>query len=259
MLGRSVMGASIDNNDPYYPFRNTADFLKNADITFANLENPIVKGCPRHVGGFKFCTTPEIADGLNFVGIDVVTLANNHTNNYGREGIEETKEYLTSKNINYVGQGNLVIKEVNETKFGFLGFDLVSNQFTFKDQELIASSDKLVDVLIVSPHWGTEYEALANRLQVTVAQKMVENGADLIIGHHPHWVQNNEMIGNTLVYYSLGNFIFDQMWSEETKKGLIVKMTFDPPTGETGAKLIKTEEFKTYIPKIGQPVLHEGV
>jgi poly-gamma-glutamate synthesis protein (capsule biosynthesis protein) len=259
MLGRSVMGAALDNNDSFYPFKNTADFLKNADITFANLENPIVKGCPRHVGGFKFCTTPEIADGLNFVGIDVVTLANNHTNNYGREGIEETKEYLTSKNINYVGQGNLVIKEVNETKFGFLGFDLVSNQFTFKDQELIASSDKLVDVLIVSPHWGTEYEALANRLQVTVAQKMVENGADLIIGHHPHWVQNNEMIGNTLVYYSLGNFIFDQMWSEETKKGLIVKMTFDPPTGETGAKLIKTEEFKTYIPKIGQPVLHEGV
>jgi poly-gamma-glutamate synthesis protein (capsule biosynthesis protein) len=86
---------------------------------------------------------------------------------------------------------------------------------------------------------------------------MVENGADLIIGHHPHWVQNSEMVGDTLVYYSLGNFIFDQMWSEETKKGLVVKMTFDPPTGETGARLIKTEEFRTYIPKIGQPIFVE--
>lgn len=254
MLGRSVMGASIDNNDPYYSFRNTADFLKNADITFANLENPIVKNCPRHVGGFKFCTTPEIADGLTFAGIDVVTLANNHTNNYGREGVEETKEYLTSKNINYVGQGNLVIKEINETKFGFLGFDYVTSQKTIEtDMNLIKESDSKVDVLIVSPHWGTEYKNIASGFQRGVAQQMVENGADLIIGHHPHWVQNNEMVGDTLVYYSLGNFIFDQMWSEETKKGLLLKITFE------GKDIIKTEEFKTYIPKIGQPVLQEGV
>lgn len=249
MLGRSVMGASIDNNDPYYPFRTTSDFLKNADITFANLENPIVRDCPRHVGGFKFCTTPEIADGLIFAGIDVVTLANNHTNNYGREGIEETKEYLTNKNINYVGQGNLVIKEINNTKFGFLGFDYVTTQKNIEaNLNLIKESNSKVDVLVVSPHWGTEYQSIASSVQRSVAEKMVENGADLIIGHHPHWVQNSEMIGDTLVYYSLGNFIFDQMWSEETKKGLLLKITFE------GKDIVKTEEFKTYIPKTGQPI-----
>lgn len=260
MLGRSVMGASIDNNDPYYPFRNTADFLKNADITFANLENPIVNDCPRHVGGFKFCTNYEIADGLNFAGIDVVTLANNHTSNYGQKGVAETKKYLSDIGIKSVGYSNLEIIEKNNITFGFLGFDYVTSQKNIEDDmNLIKESDSKVDVLIVSPHWGTEYKSIASSFQREVAKRMVENGADLIIGHHPHWVQNSEMIGDTTVYYSLGNFIFDQMWSEETKKGLLLKITFDPPNGETGAKIFKTEEFKTYIPKIGQPVLQEGV
>lgn len=254
MLGRSVMGAALDNNDPFYPFRKTADFLKSADITFSNLENPIVSDCLRHVGGFKFCTNYEIADGLNFAGIDIVTLANNHTSNYGKEGIEETKNYLTNKNINYVGQDNLVlnnnfvIKEINETKFGFLGFNYTFGYDNLDhDLALIARCNLAVDVCIVSPHWGTEYESIASRVQRKVAEKMVASGADIIIGHHPHWVQNSEMIDNTPVYYSLGNFIFDQMWSEETKKGLVVKMTFD------GKDLVKQEEFKTYISKIGQP------
>ena len=257
MLGRSVMGASLDSNDNLYPFRKTADFLKSADITFANLENPIVTNCPRHVGGFKFCTTPEIADGLVFAGIDIVTLGNNHTYNYGKEGFEETKKYLSQKGIKSVGYNNLEIIEKNlpaqagNIKFGFLGFDLVSNSFSASDQQLIANSNFLVDVLIVSNHWGDEYKAMANSVQRTVAEKMIENGADVIIGHHPHWVQNYEEIEGVPVYYSLGNFIFDQMWSEETKKGLVVKMTFEDK------KLIKSEEFKTYIPKIGQPIFLE--
>ncbi len=85
------------------------------------------------------------------------------------------------------------------------------------------------------------------------AHKMIENGADVIIGHHPHWVQNYEEINGKPVYYSLGNFIFDQAWSEETKKGLLLKITFE------GKDIINKEEFKTYTPKIGQPVLQDGV
>ncbi|EKE05044.1 MAG: hypothetical protein ACD_19C00426G0066 [uncultured bacterium] len=253
MLGRSVMGASLDKDDPYYSFRKTSDFLKNTDITFGNLENPIVEDCKRHVGGFKFCTTPEIAKSLTFSGFDIVTIANNHTNNYGKEGFEETKKYLNNDGVKSVGYGNLGIIEKNGTKFGFLGFDLVSNQFSASDQQLITDSDSLVDVLIIGPHWGTEYQAIANKLQITIAEQMVESGADVVIGHHPHWVQNYEEINGVPVYYSLGNFIFDQMWSEETKKGLVIKITFE------GKNIVKTEEFKTYIPLIGQPVFEKGV
>lgn len=250
MLGRSVMDASLDNNDSFYAFRSTADFLKDADITFGNLENPIVTGCQRHVGGFKFCTTPEIARGLSFAGFDVVTLANNHTNNYGKDGFEETKKYLNEIGIKSVGYNNLEIIEKNNIKFGFLGFDYVTSQKNIEvDLNLIKESDPKVDVLIISPHWGEEYKATANGFQTNLAKRMVDSGADLIIGHHPHWVQNNEEIDGKPVYYSLGNFIFDQMWSEETKKGLVVKITFE------GNSVIKREEYKTYIPKMGQPVL----
>lgn len=252
MLGRSVMGASLDNNDSLYAFRNTSDFLKNADITFANLENPIVTNCPRHVGGFKFCTTPEIAQGLNFAGIDVVSLANNHTYNYGKEGIEDTKKYLNQMGVKFVGVSNLEIVEKNGIKFGFLGFDYVTSQVNLnQDMDLIKTSDPQVDVLIVSPHWGVEYKAVANSFQTDLARRMVENGADLIIGHHPHWVQNDETVNNVPVYYSLGNFVFDQMWSEETKKGMLVKITFD------GKDIVKQEKFNTYTPKVGQPIIME--
>ncbi len=256
MLGRSVMGASLDANDPLYAFKNTTEFLKNSDITFVNLENPIVDNCQRHAGGFKFCTTTEIAKGLVVAGIDVVTLANNHTSNYGNQGIIETKKTLEGLGVKYVGLENLEIIEKNGIKFGFLGFNYTfTKENLASDLKLIEESNSKVDVLIVGNHWGEEYKDIANSFQTSAAKQMVENGADVIIGHHPHWVQNNEMIGSVPVYYSLGNFVFDQTWSEETKKGLLVKMTFDPPYGETGAKLVKTEEFKTYTPKIGQPII----
>lgn len=252
MLGRSVMGEAIDRNDYLYPFRNVQSFLADADITFGNLENAVIKNCPRqYKGSFSFCTTPEIAKGLQESGIDVVTLANNHSYNFGTDGFEETKKNLNDIGIKSVGWDNLEIIEKEGIKFGFLGFDYVTTQKNIEaDLNLIKESDSKVDVLVVSPHWGEEYKAVANNFQTSLAKRMVEYGADLIIGHHPHWVQNYEEVDGVPVYYSLGNFVFDQMWSEETKKGLVVKITFDD-----NKKIIKREEFKTYIPKIGQPVL----
>lgn len=250
MLGRSVMGEALDQNDPLYPFRKTADFLKDADVTFVNLENPIVKDCPRHKGGFKFCTTYDIAGGLNYSGVDIVTLANNHTENYGKSGFEETKSYLKENGLEYVGDGNLVIKEVDGVKFGFLGFNYTfSTTGLAKDLGVIKNSDSQVDILIVGNHWGQEYKNIANSFQVNAAHQMIDNGADVVIGHHPHWVQNFEEYNGKPIYYSLGNFVFDQMWSEETKKGLLVKMTFDK------TDVVDRQEFRTYIPKIGQPEL----
>jgi poly-gamma-glutamate synthesis protein (capsule biosynthesis protein) len=255
MLGRSVMGEVIDRNDYLYPFRNVQSFLTDADITFGNLENAVIKNCPRqYKGSFSFCTTPEIAKGLQESGVDIVTLANNHSYNFSVEGFEETKQILNGLDIKSVGWGNLEIIEKNGIKFGFLGFDYVTSKVNLdRDMDLIKTSDPKVDILIVSPHWGEEYKAVANSFQTNLAKRMVENGADLIIGHHPHWVQNYEEVDGVPVYYSLGNFIFDQMWSEETKKGLIVKITFSSPNEENRTQIIDREEYKTYIPKIGQP------
>ncbi len=247
MLGRSVMGASLDNNDSFYAFRHIRDVIENADITFSNMENAIIENCPRQgKGSFSFCTTPEIAKGLNFAGIDVVTLANNHSGNYGKKGLEETKKYLDDLGIKWVDGSNCVVIEKNETKFGFVGFNFIYKEFSKEDLELIKNCKQQSDTLVVGPHWGEEYKSIANNKQLAVAHAMIDSGADVIIGHHPHWVQNYEEIDGKPVYYSLGNFIFDQMWSEETKKGLIVKMTFQ------GKELVNREEFKTYIRNLGQ-------
>lgn len=250
MLGRSVMGESIDNNDNLYPFRKTADFLKKADITMVNLENPIVKDCARVSGGFKFCTSPDVAKGLSFSEIDIVSLSNNHSSNYGQSGLSETKKYLDELGIKYVDGSNLEIIEKNGIKFGFLAFDYtISKNNLDHDLELINTSDPQINILIVMPHWGEEYKDAANKFQVDTAHQMIENGADIIIGSHPHWVQNFEEYQGKPIYYSLGNFIFDQSWSEETKKGLVVKISFE------NTNLIKREEFKTYTPKKGQPII----
>lgn len=274
MLGRKVMIESIKQNDYKYPFLKVADFLKRADIVFINLENPIVSDCPIHEGGFTFCSPSESVEGLTNAGVDVVNLANNHSGNYGVEGIEKTSALLQENGIETTGLNNLVVMPVNDLNFGFLGFDYVfENQIYPKNIQLVTESKPKVDILIVAVHWGDEYTDLANSFQRQLAKNLIANGADVVVGHHPHWVQDAECFGqdgagewqvvkqiskadlengvvcplnSKPVFYSLGNFIFDQMWSEETKKGAIVELTFK------NTSLESMKEYNTYIGNWGQ-------
>jgi gamma-polyglutamate biosynthesis protein CapA len=250
MLGRSVNITSLEKSDPTYPFQKVAKELKEADITFINLENPIVTDCPRIPHGFTFCADPQMVKGLTYAGVDVASLANNHTLNYGKDGFSETKDYLTQAGIDYVGDHNLAIKSVKGTTFGFLGFDKAqqsSPELSIEEVQLIESSDKKVDILIIGMHWGVEYQDRALPGVQNLAKKLVELGADVVVGNHPHWIQNTERINGKPIFYSLGNFIFDQMWSEETRKGMAIKLTFD------GKEIIKEEKLPVYIREIGQP------
>lgn len=257
MLGRSVMTTSLDKNDPNYPFLKVADVLRSADLTVANLENPIIQNCPRKTSGLIFCTDPSLAMGLVYAGVDVVNLANNHTGNYGNAGIEETKGILDQKGIVWVDGSVLKIVEKGGIKFGLLGFErsqLANPELLSVEEQLIQESDKLVDVLIISIHWGVEYQDTALPGVQKLASRLVELGADVIHGHHPHWVQNIQYIKDPIslhtvpIYYSLGNFVFDQMWSEKTKQGLMIKLTLD----ESG-KFVKDEKVDVYIENVGQP------
>ena len=249
MLGRSVMTRSIRVNDFSYPFRKISPFLKSADLVYVNLEAPYFEGCPKIDTGMVFCADPKMVEGLVEAGIDIVNLENNHILNYGQAGLIQTKEVLTQKGIEPVGFGELAVKNVNGTKFGFLGFDFLSRRPTEKDYEVIKKGKGVVDVLIVGIHWGSEYQVKAGPVQREIAGKVVAAGADVISGHHPHWVQDMEYLDGKPVYYSLGNLVFDQMWSEKTRKGLLVTLTFE------GSKLMKEEKAQIYIDKIGQPEL----
>lgn len=270
MLGRNVMQTSLKNNDYSYPFERIGGISKNADVFFVNLENPVIKDCPQTSSGFKFCTAPQMLEGLKNAGINVVDLANNHILNYGSSGLSETEDYLRQEEILATGVGGLVIKQVGGLTLGFLGFDLTTSSLTEEELQLINNSDSKVDYLIIGVHWGEEYKAYANSYQKKWARRMVKEGADIIVGHHPHWVQNFECLkypeegslcaesnkssectcnglAGKPVYYSLGNLVFDQMWSEETKRGVIIKLEI----GQQG--IVGEERIDTYMKKTGQP------
>ncbi len=247
MLSRSVMTKSLKKNNSIYPFEHVAEELRKADIVFSNLEGPIVENCPYFDSGMKFCADPKMIEGLKYAGIDIVNLANNHIFNYGQEGFTQTKKHLELNEIKWVGDGNLVVIEKNGIKFGFLGFNFLEYKLQEKDLELIRNSKKEVNFLIVGVHWGEEYKPKANLNQKLIAEKLSQAGTDYIVGHHPHWIQEIETVGNSRVYYSLGNFIFDQMWSEETKKGMAINLIFK------SKKLFKENLLSVYMDGFAQP------
>jgi len=270
MLGRTVMTKSLDLGDPTYPFKKVAERLRSADLVFVNLENPIVEDCPRHYEGFKFCADPKMVEGLVFAGVDVVNLANNHTLNYGHAGLDETKKILGENGIAVTGvnnlpdrQAGLTMKQLKNATFGFLGFNFVENGPSEEDLNLVYEAKESVDVLIVGVHWGVEYTDKPTTNQREWARELVEAGADVIAGHHPHWIQDVEQVGqihtrgaginppegwkSVPVYYSLGNFVFDQMWSEKTRRGMVVELIFD------GKQLISQQSHKTYMSSWAQP------
>jgi poly-gamma-glutamate synthesis protein (capsule biosynthesis protein) len=252
MLGRTVETKSAELGDYSYPFRKVAGGLREADIVFINLENPIIEDCPPHSEGFKLCSTPKMLEGLVLAGVDIVNLANNHAGNYGEEGVQETRKLLTQKGIAATGLGELVILEKGNSRFGFLGFDLTQRNLSSQELSLIRGSKDKVDVLVASVHWGVEYTDKPTDTQRTWARQIVLAGADVLVGHHPHWVQSSEMIDEKPIYYSLGNFVFDQMWSEETKKGKVLNIIFKE------GKIESIKEYQTYMFSWAQPSIIEG-
>jgi poly-gamma-glutamate synthesis protein (capsule biosynthesis protein) len=247
MLGRTVEIKSAELRDWTYPFRKVGDRLMVADIVVVNLENPIIEDCPSHSEGFKFCATPKMLEGLSFSGVDVVSLANNHALNYGEKGLEETEAHLAQKGIASTDPGKLVILKREGVLFGFLGLNLTTRDLNEKDLAFIRESDSKVDVLIMGVHWGAEYTRTPTEPQKAWARQMVLAGVDVIAGHHSHWVQTSEVIDGKPVYYSLGNLVFDQMWSEETKKGLILALY------HKGNELDSIEELPTFMSSWAQP------
>lgn len=252
MLGRTVREQMIKKGDWSWPFRETGSRLAQAEVMVGNLEAPIVDNCTQHENRMVFCMNPEAMEGLIGSGFDVFTLANNHMLNYGTQGLESTKKYLEGAGILGSYNGELVIKEVKGFKIGFLGYDDVSKPLNLNgvEQEL-ASAAAITDMTITMVHWGNEYTASPSARQRQVAHAMKNGGADLILGSHPHWVQNVEKLGKTLIFWSLGNFVFDQMWSEETREGVIAEIRLQMT--DDGLQKVEHGLVPVKIYEFGQP------
>lgn len=252
MLGRSVQEQMEKRGDFGWPWAEVGQRLAAADLTVGNLEAAIVPGCTQAENRFKFCAKPETIPGMAEAGFDVWSQANNHSYNYGREGYEGSVEILAQAGMAVTDPERLVIKEVEGIKLGFLGFDDVTQELDLAEAgAAIASASAQVEVMIPMVHWGVEYVDNPTERQQEVAQMMAGAGADLIIGSHPHWVQGVDKLGETLVFWSLGNMVFDQMWSEETRQGAIAEIRVR--ITDYGLQTIEYELVPVKIYEFGQP------
>jgi poly-gamma-glutamate synthesis protein (capsule biosynthesis protein) len=161
--------------------------------------------------------------------IKIVTIDNNHITNFGLEGLQQTIEKIHKNNLDYFGDPNnreILFKNINSVDLAFVSY----NQFIRPDEEkalqLIHTAEMMADHTIVFAHWGDEYEKIANSNQTELARKFVDAGADLVIGAHSHVIGNSEVYKNKYIYYSLGNFIFDQYFSKVVSCGLVATFNF---------------------------------
>jgi poly-gamma-glutamate synthesis protein (capsule biosynthesis protein) len=230
-LGRYITSIARQKKDFSWSFSGVSSVLQKNDFNLANLESPIIANCPEgKTGTFTFCGDSQFLPQLK-TNKFILNLANNHILNYGQDGLNQTKSFLKSQKIGYVFSSDIESEfyqtEINGITFGFLGFDLVTHP-NFDQSEiikLISKYNSQVDWLIVSIHWGNEYLPQAESWRVRLAHQMIDAGADIIHGHHPHVIQNQEIYQNKPIYYSLGNFIFDQNWSKETSTSEIINLT----------------------------------
>ncbi len=250
MLSRHVWTKITANGgDPRYPFLNTADFTKAADITFGNVETAVSDMAAPPPEGMSFITPTKAIEGLKYAGFDIVSLANNHSMNFGREALLDSVKQLEDQEIKTAGAGENIeaahapaILDVKGNKIAFFAYQNVGPEeawaattsrtgIAWMDiaqlQQDIKSIRDEADFVIISMHAGTEYVFEPIAVQKEFAHAAVDAGADLVIGHHPHVIQDKEIYKDKQIIYSLGNFVFDQMWSEETRLGEVMTATLD--------------------------------
>lgn len=257
MLDRDVKKSVIRNANGNFSFLfQNADFLKEADITFGNLEGP-VSDIGKNLGNlYSFRMHPAVIPALKEAGFNVLSVANNHAGDWGEEAFADTLRRLTNDNI-VAADSELKIIEKDGAQIGFLAFSDVGPKwlnFSLAESfgKIIKEASEKVDVLIVSIHWGEEYQKQHNKRQEELGHLAIENGAKIVIGHHPHVIQDIEKFKDGLIAYSLGNFIFDQNFSEETREGLALKVII---SGKGEIKSFREQRIK--INNFYQPEMRE--
>lgn len=228
--------------------------LQNADITVGNLEGPITNNVSVSEGSivgssnnFQFTFPLSTAPLLRRHGFDVVSLGNNHIGDFGTEGAEQTRASLDAAGVAHFGglTGNEPIHRASMygTDLSFVAYNQFGGDAPTIVAERIQAEQAAGRTVIVFAHWGEEYVPPTPRVR-EIARSFVAAGAALVIGAHPHVIQESEIIDGVPVYYSLGNFVFDQYWNQEVSAGLLLQATFTPSEGswefkETRVRMLK--------------------
>ena len=230
------------------------DLIEGADLAIANFENPAPDRFRWHTKGTVFSADPTLIAGIADAGIDYVSLANNHIRDAGGQGLLQTIANIRKEGIAVSGAGrNLAaarrpaMLEAGGQTVAVLAYDAIAGYYhatadkigsapltaSIVRADVRAARAAGADLVIVFPHWGTEYRSKPFAAQQDLARMIIDAGADMVIGNHAHWAAAMEIYEGKPIWYALGNFVFDQTWSEPTMEGITLELTF------SGADLVQ--------------------
>jgi poly-gamma-glutamate capsule biosynthesis protein CapA/YwtB (metallophosphatase superfamily) len=253
MLGRGVTQALDGNWEA--ACAEVQPWLAEADFAFGNLESPLTMSLlssPPVGGRYDLRAPLEAVAALRAGGFDLVSLANNHALDAGETGLQETVEALRAAGIGALVNGGAVesmdcpslpsCRSADLPGYGFLAFDdSVAPLDVESAAEAVAAAARRSNVVVVSIHWGGEYQASPSPRQRAIARALADAGAGLVVGHGPHVLQRVEWVGGTLVAYSLGNFLFDQPYPADCRWGAILRVTLQ------GDRIVAVEPVPTIV------------
>jgi poly-gamma-glutamate capsule biosynthesis protein CapA/YwtB (metallophosphatase superfamily) len=245
MLSRGVGSRMEAQRDWKLPFKAIANTLRNADLRYCNLECPVSDRGRNLHHLYSFRADPRALEGLKAAGFNVVSQANNHAYDWGPQALMDSLERMRAEGIHPLGAGlnsmaahYPVLVTVGGLRLAFLAYvDVEPKEASagvgrpgvawLNPAQALADirfARLLADLVIVCPHWGVEYAFMPAQDQVELAHQMIDAGADMVVGSHPHVVQMVEVYHNRCIAYSLGNFVFDQK-NPITHRGLMLKVT----------------------------------
>jgi poly-gamma-glutamate synthesis protein (capsule biosynthesis protein) len=291
MLARRVGRVAAQAGDPALPLRRTAERLAAADIAIGNFESTLARlGGPTQDDAFA--ADPSMRAGLTLAGFDVLSLGNNHVGDFGPESLLETVRLIRETGIQTTGAGATlaeasapVVVERDGVRIGVLAFDAIGETpaatptspgaFRLRmeprtgplqqaDLDAVLAGVRTLatqaDVVLVVPHWGTQYTTELVPDQQLVARALVDAGADVVLGGHPHWVQGAEAYGEGFIAYSLGNFVFDMTFMQQTQEAVVLDLVLwgdDVVAAEFAPVRISPDDFAPRVvdPVDGAPIL----
>ena len=226
-------------NDTTYFLRNVKSVFEQDDLTIVNLEGPLTTATSHAEKQFAFSGPYEYANILTSGSVEMVSLANNHSEDYFAQGMSDTKNILDEKGIGYFGYETSCVKEVNGIKIGFLGYRSMSvsmnneqGRATIKAAIEDLKNNQGANAVVVFYHWGIERDYSANDDQRELAKFSIDSGADLVVGSHPHVIQGVEEYNGKQIVYSLGNFCFGGNKNPSDTDSMIYSITMNFTDGK---------------------------
>lgn len=223
------LNSVYESNGKEYFFQNVRSVFEKDDLTIANAEGTFTTSTSREDKLFAFKADPEYAQIFSSSSVEAVTLANNHSHDYGEQSYEDTKTALDSAGVTHFGYDETAVLEIKGVKVGLVGIYELSDHMerTTQLKENIAKVKKDGAQLIITVfHWGTEKEISPDNNQTQLGRMAIDEGADLVVGHHPHVLQGIEKYKGKYIVYSLGNFCFGGNSYPSDMDTMIFQQTF---------------------------------